>query len=593
MAITNTPVKKISLVDVLDSNKTVRDNITKNNEGDIYTVNTKANDAANAYWEQYGATLYPDTQLVSPEEILKDKNAPVPVTAADLMGNTALSDEQALAETAYANTQTPEYLAGIQAQAGVDVNKAYESDVSRFQTDIDALDRAIVEKRTALSAQYDQIGRGRQGTATAIQARRGLLGSDMGEQYQSELTTQTQGEKNSAIALADAEYNSQKSSIRDKQLGLTQIIRKEQSDEAALRLSASKSGSQAKLDEIKNRKVRATEAIANIIQNALDGDIDLSKAESKQALDELAKTYGTTPKAIIAQYNQAISDQVEEANAQEAAAIKATKESYTTLSEGQKLVDAYGNTIAEGTGKRITLGYGDTLMDADGNIIQQMGDKPISELDAAEQVARIQKIQSDIDNASDPYIKAQKQADLEKTMAEINKLNNEANGTSAKGKILNATQTDLLAQGFSMGIETEKGKADTYIGIIGSLQGTLDKYKGKFGPVGGLAASKNPWDVDAQTVNATITAAAQTIGKYMEGGVLRQEDVAKYKVILPQISDPPAVAQAKIDNIKVLLKQKQNEYINTYGDAGYDVSKFGYVGAGSTADTSGSDEWGF
>lgn len=383
MATTNTPVKKTSLVDVLDSNKTVRDNISKNNEGDIYAVGTPANDAANAYWEQYGATLYPDTQLVSPEEILKDKNAPVPVTAADLMGNTALSDEQALAETAYANTQTPEYMAGIQAQAGVDVNKAYESDVSRFQTDIDALDRAIVEKRTALSAQYDQIGRGRQGTATAIQARRGLLGSDMGEQYQSELTTQTQGEKNSVIALADAEYNSQKSSIRDKQLGLTQIIRKEQSDEAALRLSASKSGSQAKLDEIKSRKTRATEAIANIIQNALYGDIDLSKPESKQALDELAKTYGTTTKTIIAQYNQgkaeieaaAVKTQ-QEADKAAAEIVKLKKDSITILKEGEVAMDAEGNIIAEGNGKTVSVGEGETIFNIKtGKVVAQGPEK--------------------------------------------------------------------------------------------------------------------------------------------------------------------------------------------------------------------------
>jgi hypothetical protein len=67
----------------------------------------------------------------------------------------------------------------------------------------------------------------------------------------------------------------------------------------------------------------------------------------------------------------------------------------------------------------------------------------------------------------------------------------------------------------------------------------------------------------------------QSIGKYLEGGVLRAEDEKKYEKMLPQLSDTPAVAKAKLVGIDALLKAKQQQYIQDVQTGGYNASNFG------------------
>ena len=75
----------------------------------------------------------------------------------------------------------------------------------------------------------------------------------------------------------------------------------------------------------------------------------------------------------------------------------------------------------------------------------------------------------------------------------------------------------------------------------------------------GRLRAANPYDTEAQAFNSSMTAIAQEVGKAMEGGVLRQEDVKKYRIILPQIWDTPEVAQKKIDNVIKTLELKLQE----------------------------------
>lgn len=70
------------------------------------------------------------------------------------------------------------------------------------------------------------------------------------------------------------------------------------------------------------------------------------------------------------------------------------------------------------------------------------------------------------------------------------------------------------------------------------------------GPVAGRIASVNPWDTLGQDIQAEINGVKQTVGKGLEGGVLRKEDEEKYKKILPTLSDTPEVAAAKIANLQ-------------------------------------------
>ena len=80
--------------------------------------------------------------------------------------------------------------------------------------------------------------------------------------------------------------------------------------------------------------------------------------------------------------------------------------------------------------------------------------------------------------------------------------------------------------------------------------------------------------VGAKQRQGVINLTKQIIGKGLEGGVLRKEDESKYEKILPTLSDPPAVVEAKIQNLIKTLEQKRSTRLDAMEDAGYNVSKF-------------------
>jgi hypothetical protein len=107
---------------------------------------------------------------------------------------------------------------------------------------------------------------------------------------------------------------------------------------------------------------------------------------------------------------------------------------------------------------------------------------------------------------------------------------------------------------------------------LGMLRGTMDKYKHKFGPIEGVAGGFNKYDTEAQTVQASVDIAKQTIGKFLEGGVMRKEDEAKYAKILPKLGDTYEVAMAKIDMIEDMLNKKISHNISVLESHGYDIT---------------------
>jgi hypothetical protein len=133
-----------------------------------------------------------------------------------------------------------------------------------------------------------------------------------------------------------------------------------------------------------------------------------------------------------------------------------------------------------------------------------------------------------------------------------------------------------LEQGKRPGETTVRmlSEAQLMPGILGGLGGLIKDQPKLFGPAMGRTGAVNPYDEPAQKVNAQIEAAAQMVGKYMEGGVLRAEDVIKYKRMLPQLSDTPDVAAAKLSTVQDMLAKKYNKDLESFTQGGYDVSKF-------------------
>lgn len=117
--------------------------------------------------------------------------------------------------------------------------------------------------------------------------------------------------------------------------------------------------------------------------------------------------------------------------------------------------------------------------------------------------------------------------------------------------------------------KTQEGK--DALSEVSRLGKSMETWKDIMGPIEGRLRGANPYDTDAQKFQADITRAAQKIGKYMEGGVLRAEDTIKYEKMLPALSDTPEVASYKLSQVNTMLEQKQLEEADTLQQQGYNT----------------------
>lgn len=142
-----------------------------------------------------------------------------------------------------------------------------------------------------------------------------------------------------------------------------------------------------------------------------------------------------------------------------------------------------------------------------------------------------------------------------KKLAEIKKIESE----TSRGKMLPSDKVLALQEGAQ--IPT----------MLQDIKGTLESSKDMFGPVAGRLATANPYNEKAKTADAQIRTAAQSFGKFMEGGVLRKEDEEKYRKMFPNLSDTPEVAANKLAIVERLLTQKQAGSLEGLRASGYDI----------------------
>lgn len=110
--------------------------------------------------------------------------------------------------------------------------------------------------------------------------------------------------------------------------------------------------------------------------------------------------------------------------------------------------------------------------------------------------------------------------------------------------------------------------------LLPDVELALRGNEGIFGPIEGRMGQVNPYDEQAQTVDARMRTASQAFGRFMEGGVLRKEDEEKYRKMFPQLSDTPQVAKNKLAIVRRMLLQKYEDDRQTLGNSGYDTSGF-------------------
>lgn len=204
--------------------------------------------------------------------------------------------------------------------------------MQRLQAEIDATNNIYNEKMR----QARLTGQGRIGTSTAIQGRRGLLGSDFG----TAITDVTNTENNQIYAGVDAERGAAIQAILGR--GNAEATRA-----IADKNAAYESGLKARIEHLKNAGERQATQEERAAQAIFDSGKDISEFD-KQTLSKILSTFPDSPKevGVLANFNKLKKAQEAETAKAQAEAEKIARESQFNLSEGQARYDANGNIIA-------------------------------------------------------------------------------------------------------------------------------------------------------------------------------------------------------------------------------------------------------
>lgn len=143
------------------------------------------------------------------------------------------------------------------------------------------------------------------------------------------------------------------------------------------------------------------------------------------------------------------------------------------------------------------------------------------------------------------------QAQREKIYSDIQKSNNPS------GKPVSSATALQLAD------------SSAALNMLGSLEKNITDNMDKFGPIAGFVTGFNKWDVVGQSVQASINATKQIVGKYLEGGVLRKEDEDKYGKILPKLTDTSDVALEKLKKVRELVNERISAQRAALESSGY------------------------
>jgi hypothetical protein len=111
--------------------------------------------------------------------------------------------------------------------------------------------------------------------------------------------------------------------------------------------------------------------------------------------------------------------------------------------------------------------------------------------------------------------------------------------------------------------------------MLPDVEKAIKANMGKFGPVTGVSADLNPYNERAKSFDAEMRSASQSFGRFMEGGVLRKEDEAKYLKMFPQKNDPDKTKIDKLSIVKRKLASKFESDRKALEASGYDVKGLG------------------
>lgn len=140
-----------------------------------------------------------------------------------------------------------------------------------------------------------------------------------------------------------------------------------------------------------------------------------------------------------------------------------------------------------------------------------------------------------------------------------------ADKAAQRGKPMTSEQVSQLTQLDSV--------ANTLQMLDSRVQSVPDKDRG---PLYGKARGINPYDKQAQEVAALTTGVVTPMarGVFNEVGVITATDEARYRAMLPTLSDTPDISRTKMANLKTLLRDSKIAQIENMKKAGLDVGGF-------------------
>lgn len=195
-------------------------------------------------------------------------------------GGSSYTKEDARAQSA------AESYASDQANMRIDPEQNYNEVLNLFQAEIDAQNAIYAQKLKQAQVQ----GQGRLGSGTAIQARRGLLGSDFGASQ----TQQTVGYNNEVEDLVRQEQSAKIAQI----LGLA---RKQSAEQIAEKRRAKEAGLDKWLELRANEGVRKQTSATSAAKALLAQGVDIANVSPDQ-LQEMATGWGVSVDAIRNSY---------------------------------------------------------------------------------------------------------------------------------------------------------------------------------------------------------------------------------------------------------------------------------------------------
>lgn len=230
-------------------------------------------------------------QTGSPEGNALENSQKSP-TVGDLYGGANLDDALSKAEAARTASYDPNALAQGETQTRSDVLKSYQSQ-------LDSLDQAAAEARARITTTFAPVAAGRVGGATAMESRRGLLGSDFGQAQTDTVNKANAEELSGKIQASDAQYANQK-------FALQQFITGEADKEIALRQDASQKGADAKIAEIQGRTARAqASAQASIKAMIAAGVTDPANPNYAPNISSIVSNTGLSKDEVVGYFSDA------------------------------------------------------------------------------------------------------------------------------------------------------------------------------------------------------------------------------------------------------------------------------------------------